>query len=636
MRPAILRSCALLHLLACGGGGSPGGGTGPGGGSVTSIQISGGAATINVGTTTTFSAIARDGGGSLVAGASFSWNSSAPTVASVSASGVVSGLAVGTATITASSGGATASAAIGITADETPASITLAPSTPATLVAGTTLALTATVRAPDGHVVTFAAVSYSSSDPAVATVSFGVVTAGKAGTAVITATSGTVSATVSVTVIAGAASQLALRTQPAGTVTGSPLTTQPVVEIRDKGGNLVTSTQGAITVSTTTGGGTLTGTTTVPIVNGVATFTDLAITGIAGARALMFTSPGLASVTSSGFTLEAPAAPLIVADTTSVALTLAAGASQSLGISIRNGGIAALTGVTADAPVYDAGQATGWLTAIITGTAAPYLLGLQISTSGLATGSYRAVVRINGPGASNSPLPIVVSITVTPGNFLTFGAATEKLRILDLAAAYTPALSARDGGGNPTPPVSVSYASRATSVATVDAQGKITARGEGQTWVVASGLSNADSVYVIVPRSSTGPVLRSDLLTYVAKAGAVTTINVLLDTRSTPVGAVSIAVGYTTATTVFTSVSITVPTGPPVPVVTTQQQGVYRISAASATPLTGQIALLQLSLVARTAGTNGIITLTVTEIVAPDGTDLLPVTTSTRIPIIVQ
>ena len=94
--------------------------------------------------------------------------------------------------------------------------------------------------------------------------------------------------------------------------------------------------------------------------------------------------------------------------------------------------------------------------------------------------------------------------------------------------------------------------------------------------------------------------------------------------------------GYTTSTSVFTNVSITVPAGPPVPVVTTQQQGVYRITAASATPLTGQVALLQLSLVARTAGTNGIITLTVTEIVAPDGTDLLPVTTSTRIPIIVQ
>ena len=72
------------------------------------------------------------------------------------------------------------------------------------------------------------------------------------------------------------------------------------------------------------------------------------------------------------------------------------------------------------------------------------------------------------------------------------------------------------------------------------------------------------------------------------------------------------------------------------PVVTTQQQGVYRVSAASATPLTGQIALLRLRFTTLASGTNGIITLLVTEIVAPDGSDLMPVTTSTRIPIIVQ
>ena len=630
MRAAMLRSYALLLLVACGGG------TGPVRGTVTSVQLSGGGASIMAGTTTTFSASARDATGAVVAGATFTWSSSAPTVATVSASGVVTGLAVGTTTITASSGGASAATTVTVTPDDTPASITLLPPGPQTLAAGTTLSLTATVRASDGHVVASAPVTFISSDLSVASVANGVVIAAKAGTAVITATSGTVSATITIMVTVGPASVLALRTQPGGAVAGAALTQQPVVDVRDKGGNLVTAAQGTVTAAIATGGGALSGTTTVPIVNGVATFTDLAINGVAGPRALIFTSAGLAPVTSEDVSVAPPLAPLLVIDTTSVSLTLVAGTAQSLAIGIRNGGSTPFTTVTADAPVYDPGQPTGWLTATITGTAAPFLLGLQISASSLAAGSYRAVVKINAPGASNSPVSIVVNLIVTPGNFLTFGTTTEKLRILDVGASFAPALSARDGGGKPTAPLSVTYASRATSVATVDAQGKITARGEGQTWVVASGQSNADSVFVTVTRSSTGPVLRSDLLTYVTKAGDATTINIYLDTRSTPVGAVSIAVGYTTSATVFTGVVVTTPTGPPVPVVTTQQQGVYRVSAASATPLTGQVALLQLRFITPSANTNGIITLLVTEIIAPDGTDLLPVTTSTRIPIIVQ
>jgi hypothetical protein len=88
--------------------------------------------------------------------------------------------------------------------------------------------------------------------------------------------------------------------------------------------------------------------------------------------------------------------------------------------------------------------------------------------------------------------------------------------------------------------------------------------------------------------------------------------------------------------TVFTNVSITIPVGPPAPVVSSPLGGIYRVSVASATPLTGQVALLRLRVGTAIGNTSGSITLTVTEIIAPDGTDLLPVTTSTRIPIIVK
>jgi hypothetical protein len=505
-----------------------------------------------------------------------------------------------------------------------------------TLVAGTTLTLSSTVRATDGHVVANPTVTYNSSDAAVASVAGSVVTAGRVGTATITATSGSVSTTLQVTVTVGAPTALGLSVQPVGGTAGSALPTQPVVEVRDQGGNLVTALQYVITASIATGGGTLSGTKTITTVGGVARFTDLAITGVAGTRTLVFTtSAALTPVTSADVAIAASSAPLLVIDTTAVSIAALSGTSQSLSISIRNGGLAPLTGVTVDAPVYDPGQPTGWLAASIVGNGAPYSLALQVNAT-LAAGVYRTVVKVNGPGASNTPVSVTVTLTVSAGTLITYGTNTEKLRILNAGEGYTPTLSAVDGLGQPTPSGAVTYVSRATTVATVDAQGKITARGEGQTYVAALGISGADSVFVTVSRSATGPILRSNLTTFSTKAGDVTSIDVYLDAKATAVGAATVAIGYTTAVSVFTGVSITIPTGPPVPVVSSQVSGVYRVSVASATPLTGQVALLRLRVATPFANSSGIITLTVTEIVAPDGTDLLPVTTSTRIPIIVK
>ena len=638
VRRALLAGCATALLLACGGSGSPGPSGPVGGGVVSSVQITSSTTTVNVGATLTLSASARDATGTNVAGAAIAWSSSAPNIATVSSSGVVTGVLAGTATITASSSGFSASTQITVTPDDTPTSITLAPSGAIALVSGSAVTLTSVVRAPDGHIVSTATVVYSSTDATVASVSAGVVTGAKAGTAMITATSGAASAVVIVTVTPGPAAALGLRTQPAGAAAGSLLSTQPVIEIRDKAGNLVPTATNAVTVGIATGGGSLSGTTTVTAANGVATFTNLVVSGTAGTRALSFSAAGLTSVTSGDVVLTASATPLLVIDTTSVALSAPSGkSSQVVMLGVKNGGVTPLTTVTLSAPAYDAGQPTGWLASSASGAAPPFVVTLQANAASLQAGSYRAVVQVNAPAASNTPVAITVTLTVSLANTITYGNAAEKIRILDVAAAYTPSLSARDGTGQALPTGSATFASRAASVATVDAQGKITAVGEGTTWVAVQGVSSSDSVFVIVPRSAAGPVLRSDLTTFLVKAGDVTFVNVLLDTRQTPVGAATVAVGYTTATAVFGfNASYTIPAGPPVPVAASTTAGVIRVSVASVTPLTGQIALLRLRIVTPIAGLAGVITLTVTDIVAPDGSDLMPVTTSTRIPIIVQ
>jgi hypothetical protein len=113
------------------------------------------------------------------------------------------------------------------------------------------------------------------------------------------------------------------------------------------------------------------------------------------------------------------------------------------------------------------------------------------------------------------------------------------------------------------------------------------------------------------------------------------TINIILDTRSTPIGGGEMTVGYTTFPQIFTAGNYNV-VGSPAPVVSNLQAGLLRLSLASGSPLSGPLTILQLSFTVTSTNASGFVTLTFIDLVAPDGTDLLPVSTSTRIPIIVH
>ncbi|MFZ4611974.1 MAG: choice-of-anchor Q domain-containing protein, partial [Gemmataceae bacterium] len=94
------------------------------------------------------------------------------------------------------------------------------------------------------------------------------------------------------------ATQVTLTTTAAGSASGSAFTTQPVITIRDSLGNPVNTT--ASVTMTVSGNGTTVGTTTVNAVAGVATFTNVGISGTAGtAYTLTFASNGLTSATQS-------------------------------------------------------------------------------------------------------------------------------------------------------------------------------------------------------------------------------------------------------------------------------------------------------------------------------------------------
>jgi len=166
-------------------------------GAVETVSIAPPTATVAVGASTTLEAILRAADGSIVTGITPTWSSSDPAIASVDAAGRVTGEASGTATITATVPGATGQATITVV-EQGVAGLALNPSS-ATLFVGATLMLEATVTASDGSELNDRPVTYTSLDPAIATVDLeGLVTAVAPGSVNIVATAESVSDTATV------------------------------------------------------------------------------------------------------------------------------------------------------------------------------------------------------------------------------------------------------------------------------------------------------------------------------------------------------------------------------------------------------------------------------------------------------
>ena len=158
-----------------------------------------------LGATEQLTAEVRDQNGNVMTGAAVSWASSAASVATVSSTGLVTAVGNGTATITASAGGASGTATV--TVAQSPDSVVVLPAEAAIAALGDTLRLVAEAFDANGRAVAGAAFSWESSDDAVATVDgSGLVTAAGNGTATITATAGEASGEAMVSVMQSAGS----------------------------------------------------------------------------------------------------------------------------------------------------------------------------------------------------------------------------------------------------------------------------------------------------------------------------------------------------------------------------------------------------------------------------------------------
>jgi hypothetical protein len=134
----------------------------------------------------------------------------------------------------------------------------------------------------------------------------------------LTASSGTLttgtSGTFSITV--GVATQMVFTTSPPNSTGGAVFIPQPVVTVKDAGGNTVTTYTSTVTVSITSGtgatGATLSGTTAVSAVSGVATFSGLSINKSSASNYTLTATDGTLNATSSPFTISVGAASQLV------------------------------------------------------------------------------------------------------------------------------------------------------------------------------------------------------------------------------------------------------------------------------------------------------------------------------------
>ena len=155
---------------------------------VASVSVSPATASVLVGGTVQLTATPKDSAGNPLTGRSITWASSNPVAATVNGSGLVTGAAVGTATITATSEGKSGTATVAVSLVPV-ASVTVSPATASILVGGT-VQLTATPKDSAGNPLSGRSITWTSGDPMAGTVNGnGLVTGVAAGAATITATS---------------------------------------------------------------------------------------------------------------------------------------------------------------------------------------------------------------------------------------------------------------------------------------------------------------------------------------------------------------------------------------------------------------------------------------------------------------
>ena len=337
---------------------------------VASIQVALAAAIINAGSTTTATATLRDSSGMPLSDRDIAWTSSDPAVAVVDDTGGLLALASGTAQIIATSEGVSGSATLTVNSPSTSVSVTLDASSIA--VGGTTSA-SATVRDASGQPVPDCAVTWSSSDAAIATVdASGAVSGLREGTVSIRATCDGITGTAQLTVTRVSVASVTVTLDASAITVGA--NTRASAELRDASGGVLTGRAVAwsssnVTVAAVSSSGLVTG-----IAPGTASIRATS-EGMSGESGITVTVVPVTSVT---VTISSPS--LLVGQSTN-----ASAVARDAGGNVITGRAVAWSSSSAAVAVV---TSTGTVTAAAVGTAD--ILGTVAGITGRATVSVSA------------------------------------------------------------------------------------------------------------------------------------------------------------------------------------------------------------------------------------------------------
>jgi hypothetical protein len=308
----------------------------------------------------------------------------------------------------------------------------------------------------------------------------------------------------------GSAVKLVFNPSPSDAPAGTAFPTQPIVEAQDAGGNLVPSFTGSVTlaIASNPGGGTLSGTVTVPAVGGIATFSGLSIDK-AGVGYTLQASDSVLNGTSAAFTIVAGAPTQLVFTSSPADTRVGVAFTNQPVLEARDafGNIAS----GFNGPVTLAiTSGTGAAGATLGGTATVNAVGGVASFSGLsidkiATG-YRLTASIAGPITVDSVafnitatgLVFTVEPVTTPAGqtFVVRVAAQDAANNVDTTFNGTVTLAIKFGTGSPRATLGGTVRVDAVNgVADFTGQGlNITKAGTGYILIAtATGLAGAES-----------------------------------------------------------------------------------------------------------------------------------------------
>ena len=241
---------------------------------------------------------------------------------------------------------------------------------------------------------------------------------------------------------AGAPGKLTMTTQPSGTAqSGVPLAQQPVVQVTDAAGNPVAAAGIAVEATIASGGGTLSGTTTVTTNgDGRAAFTNLAIAGAAGTRTLSFAAAGLDPVVSSGIVVGAGSVDESQSSAAAEPSAVETGVPTTITVTLRDaaGNAVAGTAVTLSsdlAGTFGATSLSSDANGSATTTYTPGVSGTHVITASAGGATLTATVTVTDPVVGQGGPSPETSSLMTPTPAIRRGETAQfDLYVADAAA----------------------------------------------------------------------------------------------------------------------------------------------------------------------------------------------------------